>query len=347
MLRWLLSAVGPTLASVKSYNNHIGVPITLLDIRPYHKFAIVELGASAAGEITPLARAVSPDVAVVTNVGTAHLEKFGSVRKIAETKAEIVKAVRPNGFVVLNGDDRSYPLFLENAKTKTITYAVDSSHADIQPTEVVMQTSSIHFDIFGTSTKLPMGGKHNLYNALAALTVIDGLGLDSARSANRLRGFTPPPMRGNIFYVGPVVIVNDAFNCNPSSLKASLEYFEHIPAPNKVFVLGDMLELGKESEKYHREAGKALADSSAEVFVAFGDEAANSYAEFRSNSEKDAMHLPKGSHRKVADYLVPLVENGAVVFFKGSRKLKLERAVSELIRGLKNHYLRERAELED
>ena len=198
------------------------MPLTLLDIRGYHKFVIVEIGASAPGEILRWLKAARPEVAVITNVGNAHLESFKTRRSIIETKAEIIKAVSSDGFVVLNADDPSYMTMRDSSKVPVLSFSVEADDTDVFPINVIEQAALTHFEVFETPTRLPMGGIHNLYNALAALTVLKGLDLDYMRSTRRLKGFTPPPMRGNIFYVGPVVIINDAFNCNPSSLDASL-----------------------------------------------------------------------------------------------------------------------------
>ena len=338
MLRWLLSAVGPTVASVRSYNNDIGVPLTLFEIRPYHRYCIVEIGASATGEISALAKAAAPDVAVVTNIGTAHLEGFKTRKNIIKTKGEILKALNSNGFAVLNADDSAFESLKDNVKASVFTFSMEEDDADIRPEEVVMQTANIHFVIEDTPSFLPMGGLHNLYNALAALTVVKGLDLDLSRSARRLKGFTPPPMRSNIFYTGPVVTINDAFNSNPSSFNASMAYFDDIASPNKIFVMGDMLELGKESEAFHREAGERLAESSVNTLIVAGSEVKATVEAFKEKCDKPVFHFEPDQRSELVNLLVEKAEGGGAVFVKGSRAMRLENIVSLFLRSLKKLY---------
>ncbi|MFA4985746.1 MAG: UDP-N-acetylmuramoyl-tripeptide--D-alanyl-D-alanine ligase [Candidatus Brocadiia bacterium] len=345
MIRWLLSAVGPTVASVKSYNNDIGVPLSLLEIRPYHRYCVIEIGASAPGEILPLAAVALPSVSVITNIGIAHLEGFKTRSNIIQTKGEIIKAIDRRSekrFAVLNADDPAFPELKEFCKDiPYFTFGITSKDADVRPDSpetVVEQTSAVHFSLSETPLSIPMGGTHNLYNALAALAVMKGLDLDLIRSAKRLSTFTPPPMRSNMFYVGPVVVINDAFNCNPSSLGAAINYFDTIKSPNKLFVLGDMLELGSESPMHHIAAGERLAASTVNHLFLTGNEVSATESTFSAKSGKPVYHYAPEAHTEMVAQIGKIVEGGGVVFFKGSRANRLEDTVSLLLRRLKSMY---------
>ena len=344
MLRWLLSAIGPTVAAIRSYNNDIGVALTLLEMRSFHRYAVVEMGASAQGEIAPLAKAAAPMIGVVTNIGLAHMEGFRSASTIVKTKSELLKALpkdRDGAFAVLNADDPYFKKLRDACKVPVITFAVDNKDADVRPEEVVEQTAVTWFTVDGVETSIPLGGRHNLYNALAALAVVKGLDLDLARSARRLKGFSPPPMRSNVFHVGPVTIISDCFNANPSSLAAALDYFDKVPSPNKVFVLGDMLELGSSSAKHHKEAGERLAKSSVDVLLTVGDKAAKAAGPF-AEAGKRTFPFEPDQRSAAAEKLFELLEGGGAVMFKGSRALRLEDLVSLFIRTLKRNYAKDR-----
>ncbi len=338
ILRWLLSAVGPTVASVKSYNNDVGVPLSLLEIRGYHHFAVIEIGASNPGEIASLAKVVAPDVAVITNIGIAHLQGFKSQANIVATKGELLKSVNSDGFAVLNGDDPNFEELKAMSKVPVFTFGINREELDMKPLEVASQTASTYFTISDVQTALPMGGVHNIYNALAALTVVKGLDLDVARSARRLRGFTPPPMRSNLFYVGPVVVISDCYNSNPSSMAAAVRYFSEIPSPNKIVIMGDMNELGSESARYHTEIGDKLAESSIDTLIGVGSEVKATLEAFKKVEGKTALHFEATDRTELVNHIVESIEGGGAVLVKGSRFMKLEDTVSLLIRALKKQY---------
>ncbi len=259
-----------------------------------------------------------------------------------ETKGEILKAVHPDGFCVLNADDPAFPYFKAMAKVPILTFSTENEEADVFPMDVAYQTACTHFTAFDAPTKLPVGGKHNLANALAALAVCKGFDLELDRSVRRLRGFTPPPMRTNLFFIGPVVVINDAFNSNPSSFDAAAAYFAEVSSPNKIFVMGDMLELGADSAKLHAKAGERLADMGLDCLVTIGQHSAYANEAYKAKGMAMTRHYDESNDAEVVDLLVPMLESGGAVMFKASRAMKFENLVSHLIRGLKTLYSREK-----
>ena len=274
MLRAILSGQGRTHAAEASYNNHWGVPLTLARMPPDSDFAVVEIGMNHPGEIAPLSRMARPHVALITTVGAAHLEAFGSVAEIAQEKAAIFDGLEPGGTAILPADLPETPILIAGATAagaRTLLFGSDPG-ADYRLTAVTLteDTTIVQATRRGQPLlcKVRSPGRHFAANALAALACADALGLDPAIAAADLGNWTPPPGRGTRQRVlldmvdeTSFDLIDDAFNANPASMAASLDVLiaarpddnmGRIGPGRRIAILGDMLELGPTEIDLHR-----------------------------------------------------------------------------------------------
>ncbi|MBU0687649.1 MAG: UDP-N-acetylmuramoyl-tripeptide--D-alanyl-D-alanine ligase [Candidatus Margulisbacteria bacterium] len=322
MLASVLSQKFKTLKNEENFNNEIGVPKTLLKLTRKHRAAVIELAMQGLGEIAEIAEITSPTIAVVTNIGEAHMKQLKSKKNIAKAKSEVIDHVRPKGYVVLNADDEFYKYLSSRAKKrklKVISFGIKNK-ADVTP-------KNNHTALLLSSLALP--GKHNIYNALAAVAVAKILKLKDKHIQAGLKKFTPSTHRLQIFTrPDGVTIIDDTYNANPSSMRAALNVLASYEG-RKIAVLGDMLELGPKSVKFHKEIGKFAAGHGIDILVGIGDQA--QYIIDGANKHKLA---PQTFHYKTspsaAKKLSELIQPNDVILIKASRGLKLEKIVETL-----------------
>jgi len=262
MLRDMLSHQGRTHASVASYNNHWGVPLTLARMPADTEFAVIEIGMNHPGEISPLTKLACPHVAMVTTVGPAHLEAFGSVEKIALEKASIIDGLVPGGVAVFNGDIETAPVLADYAAQAGVAVKWFGEQApDAQAVRIRVGTDVTKLDAFvlgqSLSAVVQSAGRHFALNALGALLAIDQAGGDSQRAAQDLAHWTPVQGRGARETIdlpkGQFFIIDDAYNSNPASLRASLSVLSVAQGKRRIAILGDMKELGPDEHTLHRD----------------------------------------------------------------------------------------------
>ena len=270
-LRLALSADGETHASIASYNNHWGVPLSLARCPADAKYAVFEIGMNHAGEITPLTRLVRPHVAIVTGIEPVHLEYFGSLEKIADAKAEIFVGVEPGGAVVLNRDNAQYPRLAAAAKAARIERLVsfgEQAAADARLLRVSLHAdcSTVEAHILGQTVTYKLGapGRHLVLNSLAVLAAVSLVGADLALAALALNNLKPASGRGTRTVLtvpgGNALLIDESYNANPASMRAAIALLGQASIGKRgrrVAVLGDMLELGPTAAELHR----ALADA--------------------------------------------------------------------------------------
>ncbi|MBL0926103.1 MAG: UDP-N-acetylmuramoyl-tripeptide--D-alanyl-D-alanine ligase [Phycisphaerales bacterium] len=341
-------------ASVKSFNNIIGVPITVLRARPGDQYLVCEVGMNAPGEIAPLAEISRPDIAVITLIGRAHIEAFvdhGGIAGIAREKASLLSGVRPGGVAVVTADSPHLPEALRAHQVPLITFGRSES-ADLRLTAVDHADLGggqlgLRFTVNGRQTyEVPLVGTHNATNAIAAIAVGRRCGLDDEAIREGLRRAPAPEMRmqRRVYPLtaagrrGDVELYNDAYNASPESMLASLRTFAEIvggraSANRKVLILGDMLEMGAESERVHREVGRAIADGiagRADWLVAIGPAARYLGEEGRSGASETLL-IPELTAPRLDD-LVGRLLPGDCVLLKASRGMGLERVEQALAR---------------
>jgi UDP-N-acetylmuramoyl-tripeptide--D-alanyl-D-alanine ligase len=265
-LRLALSKDGETHASVASYNNHWGVPLSLARCPASAHYAVLEMGMNHAGEIEPLSRLTRPHVAVITAIAPVHLEFFGSLAKIADAKAEIFLGLEPGGAAVLNRDNSQFTHLKRRAKEADVARVVsfgEHEKADARLIKCALHAncSTVQANILGTDLTYKIGapGRHLVHNSLAVLATAMLVGADLALAALALSEFKPTSGRGALIEVnlpgGPALVIDDSYNANPASVAASLALLGQTaigPRGRRIAVLGDMLELGPRGRALHR-----------------------------------------------------------------------------------------------
>jgi UDP-N-acetylmuramoyl-tripeptide--D-alanyl-D-alanine ligase len=283
-LRLALSRSGETHASVASYNNHWGVPLSLARCPASARYAVFEMGMNHAGEIEPLTRLVRPHVAIVTTVAPVHLEFFGSVEAIADAKAEIFAGVEPDGAAVINHDNPQFARLQSAAKTAGVARVVsfgEHAEADARLLKCALQadSSTVQARILGTDVTYKLGapGRHVVLNSLAVLAAVSLAGADLALAALALAEIKPPTGRGARSTLdlpgGTALLIDESYNANPASMGAALALLgqaEIGPRGRRIAVLGDMLELGTRGADLHRELSEPVQMSGVDLVFCCG-----------------------------------------------------------------------------
>jgi UDP-N-acetylmuramoyl-tripeptide--D-alanyl-D-alanine ligase len=330
MIHSVLSAKHPGVQSPKNYNNHIGVPLSLLDIDSRHEFAVLELGASHVGEIRDLAGIALPEVGVVTSIGLAHVERFGSLEQIIAAKGELVEALPATGFAVLAGDDEHVRRLAERSNCP-VRLVGEGTHNDVRANHVMMGRDRIDFRVDDRAYSVPATGRHHVIAALATIAIAREVGLEDGALAAGLNSFRPVPGRCRLEEVGPWSVIDDTYNANPSSMQAACHVLRDWAGFGKrILVTGDMLELGDLSAECHRQLGRCAAEADVDRLLVYGEHAAHVIG-----GALDA-GLPTHCLAQCDDFEALLavldcwLDEGDVVLVKGSRALRMERVVEWL-----------------
>ncbi|MBN2594309.1 MAG: UDP-N-acetylmuramoyl-tripeptide--D-alanyl-D-alanine ligase [Sedimentisphaerales bacterium] len=318
--------------SPKSFNNQIGVPLTLLGAGPDVKAVIAELGSNHPGEISCLTRIAEPDIAVVTNVHPAHLEGFGDLRTIIQEKMSISEGLRPDGVFIINGD---FDGLLEACRAKNLSFKTfgRSDGCDYRVDNIRLDGKASRFTIDGTEVHLPLAGPGNVENAIAAWAVCSQLGLNIGDFAEALRTLPPVSMRAEIDNIGTLTILNDCYNANPASMRNALEILAQIDQTGlrrRVFICGGMAELGPQAGQLHAELGKYIIQANVQLLLTAGKLAETTAASVRAISGdnmqikcyEDAVSISNNLHKYIKDY--------DIILIKGSRVAGLETVVEKL-----------------
>ena len=253
-----LSSLGEIQKTSANFNNEIGVPLTLLGISEKNRAAVVEIGMRGLGQIKNLAKIVQPNIGIVTNVNETHIEILGSIENIAKAKGELVEAIPEGGTVILNADNKFTAEMKNLAKNgvKIFTYGLENS-ADFMAENILIKESSTEFNLKYDGKifnfEVPVIGRHNVSNSLAAIAAGVSLGISLKNIQKGFSTLATTKMRFEVIRRDGVTIVNDAYNASPASMRAAIQTVAEIYENRKIAVLGDMLELGEISEKVHRE----------------------------------------------------------------------------------------------
>ncbi|MEM7215538.1 MAG: UDP-N-acetylmuramoylalanyl-D-glutamyl-2,6-diaminopimelate--D-alanyl-D-alanine ligase [Pseudomonadota bacterium] len=287
MLRTVLSPSGLVHASVASFNNHWGVPLTLARMPEEAKFGVFEIGMNHAGEITPLVKMVRPHVAMITAIAPAHIGAFETIEDIAKAKAEIYSGVVPGGYGLINHDDRRYTLLRDLAGDAGIEHLASygqkrGSDFWLRELEKTADGSSLSVRVKGQDVdyEIAIPGEHMALNSVGVLGAAVLLGADLDKSCDALSKVTPADGRGTRYVVGGsgamgITIIDESYNANPASMEAALEVlgnYEGVKTKRRIAVLGDMLELGRQSRKYHEALAKPISASRADLVFLVGPE---------------------------------------------------------------------------
>ena len=311
-------------ANMGNFNNQFGVPFSLLEIQPKHKYGIFELGASHPGDILETASLAVPDVAVITNVGPSHLEFFHDLETIYKTKTEIAQCLNFGGTLVYNADDEYLSRLKTEFKGKSLSFGFHPG-ADLQ----ILDTEKFSFTYKGEAYVLDLNlARHDKLNAAAAAAAAIALGLYMDNVKKGLLSFTPMPMRMEHLHKNGVEFILDCYNANPASMKNALEILGHASAEPRVAVLGDMKELGETSKEYHRLVAREVLDNHINYCFLAGPEMKYAYEKLQTASGVKVFYAqaPQGWTGE----LKKVLSKGGTCLVKASRSMNFENILKEI-----------------
>lgn len=328
-----LNGFGHVQKTSGNFNNEIGVPLTLLEINDKHQAAVVEIGMRGLGQIETLAEVVKPTIGIVTNVNETHIELLGSIENIAKAKSELVAAIQTGGTIILNADN-PHTLAMKNLVrdgVKVLTYSLEGG-ADFVAKKILIGSVSTEFILSFNGKEydfeIPMLGRHNVSNALAAIAAGYACGLKVSDVQRGFSTLTTTKMRFEVIRRDGLAIINDAYNASPASMRAAIHTTAEVYDGRLIAVLGDMLELGDISEKVHREIGKELVENKFDTLITLGTLGKFIAAGARDAGLKNVYTFD--THEDAAKKILELVREGDTILFKASHVMHMEKII-ELI----------------
>ncbi|MCR5440006.1 MAG: UDP-N-acetylmuramoyl-tripeptide--D-alanyl-D-alanine ligase [Selenomonas sp.] len=329
----VLSARGSVLKTQANFNNEIGLPMTLLGIREDHTAAVVEIGMRGFHQIEAMAPIAKPQIGIVTNVGETHMELLGSLENIAKAKAELVEAIPAGGTVILNADNKYVAGMRDKAKAgvHVLTFGLEQE-ADVRGDAIETEGQTTRFSVTYQQERheytIAMVGRHNVYNALAAIAAGFALGLTAAEISQGLQHLEATKMRFECQKVKDWNVVNDAYNASPMSMTAAINTLSELTKGRKIAVMGDMLELGSVSVEAHRRVGEELAEHHFAAVITRG-EMGNHIAD-GAEAGGIAPVYRCTSHEEAAQRLHEILQPDDTILFKGSRGMQMEKIIDLL-----------------
>jgi UDP-N-acetylmuramoyl-tripeptide--D-alanyl-D-alanine ligase len=329
LIHAVLSQKYRVVASIQSYNNDIGVPKTLFTIDRTTQVLVQEMGTNHPGEIEYLASLVQPDCALVTNIGPAHVGYFGSVRNIAREKREIFRALGSEGTAFLNCEDPYYRFLKRGVQASCKCFGLRGG--DLFPDRVVScGVDYTEFVLGGVTMRARVLGTHGVLNATAAALVGKHFGLSMEEVKRGIEEYEGESGRGAVHRRANVTIVDESYNANPLSVSASLDYLGGVEtAGRKFFVFADMLELGRSSNHYHRVVARDVLRNGVDIVYTFGEKALVTAARCKAAGHRNVVHF--NDIELLGAKLGEEVSGGDIVLVKGSRAMRLERAIEALV----------------
>jgi UDP-N-acetylmuramoyl-tripeptide--D-alanyl-D-alanine ligase len=329
LLASVFSQAGHVLFNVSSFNNDIGVPLTLLQLGPQHQYAISEMGANHPGEIAFLTHLVHPNVAIITNAAQAHLEGFGDLNGVACAKGEIFQGLGPQGVAIINADDTYANFWRQLAGSRRVlTFGVlqpaDVSARHIQYNANGQPSFELVIGSDSAPVQLQLMGRHNVHNALAAAAAGHAQGLSltmiqaglNAAVAEKRRLVEQHSPEG-------ALIIDDSYNANPLSVRAAIELLA-LRAGERILVIGDMRELGENAASYHQEIGAAAKDSGIEQLYCYGDLSRHAAEAFGKKAHFFT------DQQALIQTLKPCLRENTIVLIKGSKSMQMDKVVAAL-----------------
>ncbi len=333
MLYFAVSESRKTLRNLGNLNSEIGLPMTVFNLDESHECAVLEMGMYVQGEIDYLAEIVKPHFAIITNVGVAHIQSAGSRENILKAKMEIANYMTQSDVLLINGDnDMLQTVDMGAIKPSVYKYGLEE-HNDIRliSYETTESGMKIRADILGkiTEYEIPTLGIHNIYNSLSVMGLCSLMGLDMKKSAEGIRKYQPSKYRMEIKSVSGKTLIEDFYNANPDSLRASIETFRQMQGERKVAVLADMLELGAISEKEHMNAG-IQASEIFDVIICIGSDAKYiGKGAIENGFDKGRVYFFANNEEAVSE-INSILRPGDAVLMKGSRGMKLEEVAESI-----------------
>jgi len=322
-------------ASQKSFNNDVGVPVTIFAANPADDYLVLEMGTNHPGEIAVLAEISQPDIVVITNCGEEHLEGLISLDGVRAENAAVIRQLAPQGALIINGDDPKLLAACAAYHGKWITFGLGEKN-DVRATDISTDFTGTEFHVVSSSQsaignrqlaiRLPLIGAHMACNALAAIAVARYLGLNDQRIIDNLADATGADMRLQLQELGGVTVLNDAYNANPASMRAALHTLAGLPSPKRrIAVLGDMRELGDTTARYHTEIGELAAKLGMDHLYCVGSAACLIGSAAKSAGMPAARITTFADAAGAAAVIPAQLDDGDLLLLKGSRAMRLEK----------------------
>ncbi len=335
MLHTVLSQYGVSHANEGNLNNNIGLPLTILKAPKNCQCLILEMGMNKAGEIKELSKISNPNIAVITNIGPAHVENFSSLFDVAQTKLEVLYGMKNNGTLILNRDNKYYDYLSSRANRNVISLGKDKN-AEVCLLDIISNDDGLNFKIRLNNNQtincnLRVQGEHFAYSLLAVAAVVQSLGLDLSKLPLALKNFSATKGRGNIHkvkYNGKYIhLIDDSYNASPASMKAAIKTLSTYSNQRKVALLGDMLELGDESIKFHTDLVKVITENNVDKVYTVG--------KFMLELHELLPDNMRGAHfndsNQLKSNLADIIQNNNAILVKGSRGMKMDLIIQEFI----------------
>ena len=343
LLGKILGEYGKTYFSQKSYNNYIGVPLSLCNLENDHKYSVFEIGMSNAGEIRRLSNLVKPNIAIITNIGEAHIENFKNLNAIAKTKSEIIENINKDGYLILNREDKYFNYLSKIAKKRKINVLSfgksSKSNAKLVKNEVYENYNHLHFRVLNKNIYLKIKNVNllTISNILFTLLALHVLDLDSTNIINFSNYFQSIEGRGKTHFISrykkKFQLIDESYNANPSSVKNAINNFTNIKKKhkNKFLLLGDMLELGKNSDKYHKNLAHVINRSDIDKLFVYGKNAFKIYQKTYKSKQGNILQNLNDFDEIFSD----IINKGDYLMIKGSNATGLNRLSKSIILGHK------------
>ncbi len=324
-IKSVLSEEYHVLASRRSYNNNIGLSLTLAELDFRHEVSVLELGSNAFGEIRSLAELAKPDLAVITNIGNAHLDGFKDLSGVFREKKTLLDELSDGKDAFLNGDDP----FLKNIieERLNLIFFGFGENCDYRVEHLKQEENGQSFFINDKKYFIPLKGKHNLYNAAVAVAVASRMKVPPESIKKALLKLKLQPMRLERVKAEGCVFLNDSYNANPDSFNAALDVLGSEKASVKIAVVGDMLELGEESSQLHYDLGRSIASREIDMVIAKGQFSKNILSGARDAGMDERNIFKAETHAECADIVRELDENDMAILIKGSRQSRMEEVI--------------------
>lgn len=331
MIRSILAEAGPVLTNFKNYNNDIGVPLTLLNLTAQHRYAVIEMGANHLGEIAYLTQITQPNVGLVTNIGPAHLQGFGSMAGVAKAKSEIFSGLAKKGVAVINAEDRFTDVLQKaSAGFHRVSFGLSETDDFFATNIQVDADGKVTFLLHAPNEKemmlsLRLSGKHHVLNALAAAAATSQVGVELSQIKSGLEKTQAIPGRMIVSKTKlGVTLIDDSYNANPSSVTVALNVLAHYPG-QRIFVMGDMGELGQNALHYHRQIGQLAKQLNIDFVYTCGDLSKETTKAFGVNAKHYA------NHHELILALKHFLQENATILIKGSRSAQMEKVAVALL----------------
>lgn len=341
---FIAAVLGEHYKTYKTEGNHnsvIGMPLSVMEMPRDTGAAVFEMGMSGFGEISAMTNAARPDIAVITTIGTSHMEQLGSRENICLAKMEIAEGLDEDGILILNGDE---PLLVSADKSghKVFYVGIENRDADMRALNIRMGIKRTTFDLLCggriySNIELPVMGQHNVYAALFAFAVGKSCGMDAEEIRRGLLGYKSVGMRQNIYGLGGITLIEDCYNASPESMRSAIdvlsELSEQKDGARTVALLGDMLELGETSPLLHKDVGAYIAKKGCGLLFTYGERAQNialSAIENGMNPENVYVNLKAESPEITGEMMLHALRSGDILLVKASRSMAAERVIGFL-----------------